>query len=200
MNLDEATSSRSVRLGPHPGIAYVAITPDGRWVATGAWRGTGVKVWDAREGALARELDVEGGAAVAFSPDGRWLVTKSQTECRFWQVGTWRVSHCVAYARVEAPPNPVLFSPDGKMLAMTRSRTLVQLVDPETGRQYATLAAPDPSAARLLCFSPDSSRLVVHGSDLRIRIWDLRRIRRQLAELNLDWNLPPYPPPTPAEG
>jgi tetratricopeptide (TPR) repeat protein len=28
-----------------------------------------------------------------------------------------------------------------------------------------------------------------------IQVWDLRRIRQQLADLSLDWDLPPYPPP-----
>jgi tetratricopeptide (TPR) repeat protein len=28
-----------------------------------------------------------------------------------------------------------------------------------------------------------------------IQVWDLRSLRRQLAELGLDWDLPPYPPP-----
>lgn len=29
-----------------------------------------------------------------------------------------------------------------------------------------------------------------------VRVWDLRVIRKRLAAMNLDWDLPPYPPPT----
>jgi tetratricopeptide (TPR) repeat protein len=32
------------------------------------------------------------------------------------------------------------------------------------------------------------------GRDGAFQVWDLRRIRRQLREMDLDWDLPPYPP------
>jgi hypothetical protein len=40
-----------------------------------------------------------------------------------------------------------------------------------------------------LCFSPDGG-LVAVGPDL----WDLCRVRQRLAAMELDWNLPSYPP------
>ena len=30
--------------------------------------------------------------------------------------------------------------------------------------------------------------------DQQVRLWDLRLIRQELAQMNLDWDLPPYPP------
>ena len=41
-------------------------------------------------------------------------------------------------------------------------------------------------------FSPDSSKLIESSGDV-VQIWDLRRIRERLGEL--DWDLPPFPPP-----
>jgi tetratricopeptide (TPR) repeat protein len=67
----------------------------------------------------------------------------------------------------------------------------VQLVDPATGRQFARL----PAAGRPYCFSPDGSQLVTDaGRDGAFQVWDLRLIRRQLREMDLDWDRPPYPP------
>ncbi|HEV3202784.1 MAG TPA: tetratricopeptide repeat protein, partial [Gemmataceae bacterium] len=46
------------------------------------------------------------------------------------------------------------------------------------------------------CFSPDGSQLVTYaGRGGAFQVWDLRLIRRQLAEMGLDWDLPPYPTP-----
>src|SRR5262249_9220901 len=41
----EHPSSQPVVLRPHPNVQRVAISPDGRFVATGTWHGSGVKVW-----------------------------------------------------------------------------------------------------------------------------------------------------------
>jgi hypothetical protein len=57
-----------------------AVSPDGRWVATGSGellQGSGAKVWNAATGKLEAEFPVGRMAPVWFSPDGRWLVTGS---------------------------------------------------------------------------------------------------------------------------
>jgi hypothetical protein len=49
-----------------------------------------------------------------------------------------------------------------------------------------------------VCFTPDGAQLITHGDETRaIHIFDLRAIRRQLAEIGLDWDLPDYPPAPP---
>jgi hypothetical protein len=49
-----------------------------------------------------------------------------------------------------------------------------------------------------LAFSPDGGRLAV-ANDTEGRVWELRRIRAQLAEMGLDWDAPPLSTPDPAE-
>jgi hypothetical protein len=47
---------------------------------------------------------------------------------------------------------------------------------------------------RWATFSRDGSRLVVTTNDgPAVHVWDLRAIRRKLAELGLDWDAPAYP-------
>jgi len=43
-------------------------------------------------------------------------------------------------------------------------------------------------------FSPDGSQLAVVQNDQQVLLWDLRLIRQELAQMHLDWDLPPYPP------
>src|SRR4029078_409337 len=51
-----------------PDVIRIALSPDGRWLATGTRQGTGVQVWDARTGRRLRDLPVRGGVHLAFSP------------------------------------------------------------------------------------------------------------------------------------
>jgi WD40 repeat protein/tetratricopeptide (TPR) repeat protein len=182
------------------------LSPDGRWAATASWRSDGAKVWDARTGKLVRRLTTEDGISVCFSPDGKWLVTGSRKEYVLWEVGSWKVSKKIV--RKQGYVFGIMaFSPDSKLLAIRNSHWDVQLIDPRTGRQLATLPNPESPTVDYLAFSPDGSRLaiVTHSQKLirgtsrhtELHVLDLRALRRQLAEMGLDWNLPPYPP-TPA--
>jgi len=87
----------------------------------------------------------------------------------------------------------MVFSPDGRTLALVRGRNSdLKLVEADTGREWATLEAGEPH-----CFSPRGNWLVTSEADGLLRLWDLRRIRQQLATLNLDWDAPlgdPEPP------
>jgi WD40 repeat protein len=43
-------------------------------------------------------------------------------------------------------------------------------------------------------FSPDGSQLAAAQANKQVQLWDLRLIRQELAQMNLDWDMPPYPP------
>jgi WD40 repeat protein/tRNA A-37 threonylcarbamoyl transferase component Bud32 len=183
------------RLQKHQTACFVAMSPDGKWVASATWGGEGgVKIWNARSGKLEKLLlRSAGGENLAFSPDGRWLVTSEAREYRFWKTGSWEAGRTIPRIR-EALPGPVAFSPDGNLLAITPAPYLVHLIDPATGERLARLESPAPHLSGYLCFSPDGGLLAV-GPE----IWDLRRVRKRLAAMELDWDLPPYPPPAGSE-
>ena len=84
----DARSSRC-GVGPLDDCRYVAVSPDGEWLATGNHDATGAQVWRIRDGERVADLPVEGLVRVAFSPDGKWLMT-SPSPCQLWAVGTWR--------------------------------------------------------------------------------------------------------------
>src|SRR5262249_44687181 len=41
-----------------PHLRFAALSPDGRWLATGNWQGRGAKVWNTHTGELAHDLDL----------------------------------------------------------------------------------------------------------------------------------------------
>jgi WD40 repeat protein/tRNA A-37 threonylcarbamoyl transferase component Bud32 len=175
-----------IMLDGHAGLTYVAISPDGHWVATGTWHGTGVKIWDARAAKLIVELPITGSAAVAFSPDGKWLVTSTGAEYCFWESETWRLRRQITRDRAGDMPGAMAFTADGSLMALTITRNLIQLVDPATGEQLATLESPHMRNIDWLCLDSTGKRLVAISDELA-EIWDLHLIRQRLAPMGLDW-------------
>src|SRR5262249_23171665 len=152
----------------------------------------GIKVWDAQSGKLLHHWTT-GNGHVAFSPNGKWLVTGTPEEYRFWHVGTWEPGHRIARDHA-ALGGPLAFSPDGKILALAITDSVIRLVNPATGDELATL---DTSVRRLLsafCFSPKGNYLAAATENHAIQLWDLRRIRGRLGQLGLDWASPSIPP------
>ncbi len=79
-------------------------------------------------------------------------------------------------------------------MGLSRTNKIIGLVEIETGRTLARLESPDQHNAVSVTFSPDGSRLVVTTNEPPCaHVWDLRAIRRQLAEMGLDWNAPAFP-------
>jgi len=190
-----------IQLTPHLDTRDIGVSADGRWVATGSFSGAKVKIWDARTGKFAHELPVEGHCQVRFSPDGRWLATSSSSGGggRLWAVDSWQAGPHIGGGL------PAFFtSPDGKikLLAVGTGQGIVRLVNPDTGREYARLEDPNQDRVHSgLTFSPDGSQLVTTTADSHsIHVWDLRAIRKELANMELDWDLPAYPPASPDHG
>jgi serine/threonine protein kinase/WD40 repeat protein len=181
---------RRVPLRPQQDVRYCAVSPDGRWVATGSHgniEGLGAKVWEAATGKLVKEFHVPGMSwNNAFSPDGRWLLTNGGG-CRLWEVGSWK--------EWKVGGAHGCFSPDGRLLAVEDSAGAIRLVLPERRAEIARLEAPEQTRLAPRCFTPDGTRLIAIGVETQaLHLWDLRAVREQLAKLDLDWELPPYPP------
>jgi WD40 repeat protein len=178
-------------------VRSCAVSPDGRWIATGNhWDlGIGVIVWDAQTDRPVKKLHI-GGSWVAFSPDSNWLLTTGGG-FRLWRVGTWE----------EGPPIKTddhsvdagaAFTSDSRMLALSGEESQVRLVDVATGAEIARLSVPEQTHLAPQCFSRDGSQLVAHGTGNNfLYIWDLRLLRSELAELRLDWDWPEFPPAEP---
>ncbi len=105
-----------------PGLAW---SPDGRWLA-GAGEDATPTVWDARRGKPAARLDGVRLEQVAFGPDSRTLGVTAQddTVARLWRPALEeggrpgpddppRVRELVGHL---APPEAVVFAPDGSRL------------------------------------------------------------------------------------
>ncbi len=175
----------------HAEILHVALSPDGRWAATGTWKGSGVKIWDTASGALAKEWP-SGDATVGFSPDGLWFVACHDHAYRFYQVGSWQPGPVISLGTVHFR-SQMAFRHDSRVMAIVKSvrhEEVVQLIDPETGREIAILQAPEAFIISRLSFSPDGRQLAAATEPHRIQLWDLPRVREQLGRIGLGEGFP----------
>lgn len=187
------TIARQLLDGPHPGAASAAVSPDGKWGASGTWKGTGVKIWDVNARKLLRDLPIAESAHVQFSPGGDLLVTATGAEYRIWNVATWEPVNVIPRDRTGDVPGPICFSPDGKLLALRLNlNNGFALFDAATYERLADFEAGPQSP---LCFGPHGAELAVQGDEGLIQIWNLRDVRTRLREMILDLAIPAFPPP-----
>jgi WD40 repeat protein len=127
-----------------------------------------------------------------FSPDGRWLAVSGERG-RLHAVGTWEPG-LQFFGRAQ-------FSPDSRLLAVSQVSGVIQLLEVATGRELARLEDPNQEVDTFHLFTPDGTRLltVSNGKEGGIHVWDLRAIRRQLKEMDLDWDTPDYPAQPPPQ-
>jgi serine/threonine protein kinase/WD40 repeat protein len=192
---------RRISLQEHPQVSAAALSPDGRYVATGTWRGAGVKVWAADSGQLVGDLPSAGSAGVAFTPDGsRLLVLESEGTYRSYRVGTWecewerREPDTGFTSRLRAA-----FDPAGRIMAQVSDRVNLRLVGLNTGKELAVLQVPESQNLSGYQFSPNGRYLAATAVRGAVQLWDLRRLRATLQELGLDWD-PPAPANEPEPG
>jgi tetratricopeptide (TPR) repeat protein len=134
---------------------------------------------------------------IGFSPDGRWLVSCAGSGLgeayHFWRVGTWDLGRRIATERGWVAAHAPVFTGDGPLMALATAPDQVLLAEAATGRELGRLTTLQQVSPTPLVFSPDGTKLVAWTRQKTTLVWDLRRIREQLAPMGLDWDAPPYP-------
>jgi WD40 repeat protein len=171
--LDQASHTIKAMRGEHPGATSVALSPDGRWLATSGWRTSSVRVWDAHTGEMVREWASQPQVAVFFTPDSRTLILAGGADYQFYAVDTWkevrRLSRYIDYA------GHVAFAPDGRLMALETAPGEISLLEIATARTIARLQDPHGDRASWLGFTPGSTQVVVVANHAKaIHVWDLR--------------------------
>jgi WD40 repeat protein len=145
----------------------VAVTPDGRWVATARTSEAAPLLWNARTGVTTRDFAGHraGVVALALSPDGAWLATASEDETvRLWEVTTGREVRRLG-GKVRALC--LAWSADGRFVAAGADRPeRVCLYDAATGSEVATRSTAAGEAPRAVAVTPDG-RAIVTGTSRR---------------------------------
>jgi WD40 repeat protein len=181
-------------------VTCLAVSPDGRTLASGGWDGA-VRLWDVTTGGELRQVGSHQAmvAAVAFSPDGKTLASRGGLDglLRLSDPDTGRERH---RAEGLSKVNPwrfnrsaaLAFSPDGKTLA-AGDQKVIHFYDPATGKETGNLEAHRSCLS--LAYSADGKVLASGGVDPgkdqnSIRLWDVAS-GKELRRCELPKNEPP---------
>jgi tetratricopeptide (TPR) repeat protein/WD40 repeat protein len=174
-----------VYLAPGVGMGEAHVSRDGHLVCFGV-HASQVMVFDGRTGQQVwADSRNHGGPYGKFTADGRWLVG----DWRAFPVGNWETSVVLDPSHTGSLSD---VSPDSRLALIAMAEGYARLVEIATGRELVRIEPPDGSLG-VMTFTPDGTHLLESYS-AGLRVWDLRRIRRRLAEYGLDWDGPAYPP------
>ncbi|GAB4583318.1 WD40 repeat domain-containing protein [Nocardia sp. IFM 10818] len=174
---------RPQQLGvPISGVKYVALSPDGSLMATGAYK-TDTRIWDVRDPAAPRELgvlaaqDSWGLVQVAFVGDGRTLATMTPTRLTLWNLSNPGQPvpgppHQFHWAETTSALSPrFAASPDGRLLAavhadnaggnLSNHRVELFEIGENTSPKAISRLVGNGASISTLMFSPDSKTLAV---------------------------------------
>ena len=174
----------------------LAFSPDGRWLAGGSFNQDWLRVWDTASGELRGEFKSGMGVTPGFTPQGR-LFAATSTDLVFYGLETGAREAALPREHHGSLRGEAVCSGDGQFLAFSRSRTRVDLLHAPTLQLLASFAGLDNNAT-VLALDQHGTQLVIGKAGQFFERWDLRRLRAELAELKLDWDLPRLPPEDPA--
>jgi WD40 repeat protein len=166
----------------HSGILALAISPDGRWLATGVRDpgGTTLRVWRLGDGVggpatevFADDRHITGVYTLAFSPDSRLLAAGGWMNSGYSGTLLYDLAskERIASLTFEAA-RALRFSPDGAMLASGEEFGQLNLWDiGQTARRHGIKAHSDIASA--IAFSPDGRHVISGSCDGSIKLWDV---------------------------
>jgi WD40 repeat protein len=164
-------------------VYSVAISPDGRTVADGAYDGT-LRLWNVGDPTRPHPLgpsltsSMVTVQAVAFSPDGHTLVSGDYNgTIRLWNVtDPARPRPLASDSTGGAAVESMAFSPDGHTLASGTLDGIIQLwnvADPTHPFPLGQPLTGGTRAVESMAFSPDGRTLASGNLDGIIRLWTL---------------------------
>jgi len=153
------------------GYNSVAFGPDGSLLASGY--DDGVKLWDAKSGALLGRFPAGSVDSVAFSPLNL-LASGGNYSVKIFDVRNKKLSLEEEF-RSDGLINSITFSPDGSLLAGGDSDGNVVLWDMKN-RNFITKLKVHSDSVKSVAFSPDGSLLACGGKGGGIELWNMRSV------------------------
>jgi hypothetical protein len=187
-NVIEADAVRSLP-GSTNAVLDLDASPDGRWLA--AVGDDGVRLWKLASGQEVDFAPQAGLRTVAFAADGGAVFAQGASNGWRWplRVKDRRFYHETGFGEAQANAAPI--APAAAVAQLAAEIVLahrIRLTDTRTGELLAELASPDGGKIERVVFSRDGQRLVALAEDGLLHVWDLPRLRAELAALHLDWN------------
>ena len=142
--------------------AFVALSPDGKTVASGTEK---IQLWRAADGSLVRTLaKVQGALSVTFSPDSQTLAAGDL----YGSGRLWNVSDGQLLSTFDREAVAFAFSPDNRMVAVMGKGDTVQLLGLNDPTPVRAFEAGPQGFFPYLALSPDGQFLATGTADVKL--------------------------------
>ncbi|WP_158520991.1 protein kinase domain-containing protein [Fuerstiella marisgermanici] len=149
-------------------IYRVAISPDGRLVATVDYGGTSVRIRSAIDGRPVREFPVKACRCLAFSPDSQTLAFGFLDNLLLYSLDLDTAP--IVFSGHSSTLRCVSFSPNGSTIATGSNDRHIRIWDAASGKGLMELPGHSDYVTSI-SYSRDGTRIVSAGESCRIRIW-----------------------------
>lgn len=153
----------------------LAVSPDGKWLATSCSTAQKVQLWDLENSAAVDPIEIPDPrgivGVIAFSPDSKRYALASLKTIQVWDVAT-REPIGPAMAGHQEFVSSLAFSPDGKRLVSAAGDNTLRLWDVETGKTLSG-TPPEGNAITAIDFSSDGVHVVSGSVDGAVRLWSV---------------------------
>ena len=169
----------------------VTLSSDARLILGWSDSPSRAVVLESASGSTLREIPVQANGFAAFSPASDRVVVNDLDAVVVHDIGSrrelWRKPSSGTGAAIA-------WSPDGRTIAAIREGFIVMLLDASSGELLAQLEHPDALPYNNIAFDREGAQLACFSTGHRTHLWNFRALRRELAAIDLDWDLPPLPP------
>lgn len=191
---DAETGAEVLSLAGHTQrVRGIDFSPDGKLIAT-ASRDQTVRIWDAGSGKELEKFQAEMSIGrsetndLQFTPGGKTLIAVNNHGIKVWEVSSGKNLFLL-----DEPSNltSVAVSADGKLFAVGRADSTIQIYDVGTGKLISQVAGHEATINQV-AFSPDGKLLASASSDRTVRFFDVRSgldTQNLKAHSNMAWSV-----------
>ncbi|MBD2128702.1 serine/threonine protein kinase [Microcoleus sp. ZQ-A2] len=184
ISLAESQWSKKISLsntlpGDSNSLSPVAISPDGKTLASGSEDGT-IKLWDLQTGKLRNTLKgppspdkrSKSVRAIAFSPDGKTLASGGEDNgIKVWNLGTGKLLHTLSGKSYWI--SALAISPDSQTFVCGDADSYITIGNLRT-RELQNFFAGHSTIVNSLAISPDGQTAVSGSDDKTIKVWEIK--------------------------
>ncbi len=181
IRLWEVSSMKELRAtpplsGPYNSVSQLAFSPDGKTLISRSHENH-VRLWDVASG---KERTFAGGPSqgihcLAFSPNAKLAASASANRIWLWSITTGKPLHILESPWHYPYLSAAAFTADGKLLVSVNGDGILQLWDPETGKELRRIDTKGKSIEQA-ALSPDGETIALWDdkNPQTIALWNIR--------------------------